>query len=380
MKILFSGCLLAASAGMMAGCHDAAPSAQTPVETMTARVVESRQLAAPVEIRSTGTVHARQTAIVSAEVAGRIQQVLVRAGDHVRAGQTLAVLDDADLRSSLARARAEMTAAQNEETAAGSDAKLAASTLKRYQQLESEKSVSPQEMDEVARRAQAAAAHFDAARAQTQAAEAEERGARAMLGYMRLTAPFEGVVTARLADPGTMATPGVPLLQIDQAGALQLDATVDESMIGAIHKGLKTQVTMDSAGTAPLDGTVAEIDPAADPASHSFLVKIDLPASKQMNAGQLSAGMYGTAEFANGMRQAILIPRSAVVERGSLACAYVLDAEGIAQLRYLTLGSQQGNLVEVLSGVAAGEKLVDAPLDRDFAGKRVLSVNGEVQP
>jgi RND family efflux transporter MFP subunit len=196
-----------------------------------------------------------------------------------------------------------------------------------------------------------------------------------MMSYTRLVAPFAGVVTARLADPGTVATPGVPLLQVDQAGALQLDATVDESAISTVHKGMKVPVTIDGASSAPLAGTVAEIDPAADPASHSFLVKIDLPSSRQ-----LAAGMYGTAEFVHGLRQAILIPRTAVVERGSLACAYVLDAEGIAQLRYLTLGAQQGDQVEVLSGIAAGEKLVDAPLDRDFAGKRVVSANGEVQP
>jgi hypothetical protein len=111
---------------------------------------------------------------------------------------------------------------------------------------------------------------------------------------------------------------------------------------------------------------VAEIDPAADPSSHSFTVKIDLPSSSQ-----LRAGMYGTAEFANGVRQAIVIPRSAVVSRGSLVCAYVLDAQGIAQLRYLTLGAAQGNLVEVLSGVSPGEQLVDDPADRDIAGKRI---------
>jgi hypothetical protein len=85
--------------------------------------------------------------------------------------------------------------------------------------------------------------------------------------------------------------------------------------------------------------------------------------------------MYGTAEFANGVRQAILIPRSAVVSRGSLSCVYVLDGQGIAQLRYITLGAVQRDRFEVLSGVSAGEKLVDAPSDRDLAGKRI-----EVQP
>jgi hypothetical protein len=81
--------------------------------------------------------------------------------------------------------------------------------------------------------------------------------------------------------------------------------------------------------------------------------------------------MYGTAALSNGVRQAIFIPRSAVVMRGSLASAYVLDSQGIAQLRTLTLGAAQGNLVEVLSGISAGEKIVDAPEDRDLAGKRI---------
>jgi RND family efflux transporter MFP subunit len=370
MKILLRASLLAVSATAMAGCHGGEIASQAVVQTMQARVVESQQQQVPLNVRSTGTVHARETAIVSTQVMGRIQQILVREGDSVRAGQTLVVLDDAALRASKDQAQDAVKAAQSEQTAAQTDAKLAASTLDRYKQLQAEKSVSPQEMDEVSRRAEAAAARLEAVRAHTDAARAQESGARTMLGYTRLLAPFAGMVTARMADPGTMASPGVPLLQVDQAGALQLDATVDESAISAIHKGMKAQVEIDGGNSTSLAGTVAEIVPAADSASHSFLVKIDLPSSSQ-----LRAGMYGTAEFANGTRQAILIPRSAVVMRGSLASAYVLDGQGIAQLRSLTLGATQGNLIEVLSGISSGEKLVDAPSDRDLAGKRI-----EVQP
>ena len=366
MKIVLRASLLAVLAAIVAGCRGGEPASPAVVETMQARVVESKQQQVSLNIRSTGTVHARETAVVSAQVVGRIQQVLVREGDSVRAGQTMVVLDDAALRASANQAEAGVTAAQDEQVAAQTDATLAASTLERYRQLQTEKSVSPQEMDEVAQRAGAASARLEAVRAQTEAARAQESGAHTMLGYSRLVAPFAGVVTARMADPGTLASPGVPLLQVDQAGALQLQATVDESAIGAIHKGMKAQVAIDGTSSADITGTVAEIDPAADPASHSFLVKIDMPASSQ-----LRAGMYGTAEFTNGVRQAIVVPRSAVVSRGSLVCAYVLDANGIAQLRYLTLGAQQGNLVEVLSGISPGEKLVDDPTDRDLAGKRI---------
>ncbi len=157
---------------------------------------------------------------------GRIQQVMVHEGDAVRAGQTLVVLDDAALRSQLEQAQAGVKAAESAQAAAQTNAALATSTLNRYKQLESQKSVSPQEMDEVSRRAEAAASGVEAVRAQTDAARAQESSARTMLGYTHLVAPFAGVVTARMADPGTMAAPGVPLLQIDQAADLQLQATV----------------------------------------------------------------------------------------------------------------------------------------------------------
>jgi RND family efflux transporter MFP subunit len=369
MKTALSGMMLAVSAAMMTGCHGSDAATPPVNQTMQARVVESRQLEAPVNVRSTGTIHARESAVISAQVMGRIQQVLVREGDSVRAGQTLVVLDDAALHSSVAQAQAGVAAARNQQAAAEADAKLAASTLSRYRQLQAEKSVSPQEMDEVKGRAEAAAARLEAMRAQADAVRAQESGARTMLGYTRLVAPFAGVVTARMADTGTMAAPGVPLLQIDQTGALQLQTTVDESAIGAIHKGMKVEVAISGASLA-IAGTVAEINASADMASRGFTVKIDLPSSSS-----LRAGMYGTAEFPNGVRQAIFIPRSAFVMRGSLASAYVLDSQGIARLRTVTLGAAQGNLVEVLSGLSSGEKIVDAPSDRDLAGKRI-----EVQP
>ena len=370
MRLLLSGCLLAASSAMSAGCHSGGSAPVVATQTVQARVVESQQHETPVLVRSTGTLHARESAIVSAQVVGRIEQVLVREGDNVRVGQTLAVLDDAPLRATAHQAEAGVMAAQSQLAAAQTEANLAASTLERYKHLQEQKSVSPQELDEVGRRAEASAERVEALRAQSEAAKAQDSGARAMLGYTRLRAPFAGLVTARMADPGTLASPGVPLLQVDSVGPLQLQVTVDESAIGTLLKGMKVSVSIDSAPTANVTGKVAEIVPAADPASHSFTVKIDL-----VSSGRLRAGMYGTASFATGTHQAILIPRSAVVQRGSLACVYVLDSNGIAQLHYLTLGATQENNVEVLSGISAGEKLVDDPADRDLAGKRI-----EAQP
>ena len=373
MKLVLSGTILVGASALLAGCHSDTPVRSAAVESVQARVVESRQQEVPQAVRVTGTLHSRETAVLSAQVVGRVQQVLVHEGDNVAAGQALLVLDDSTMRASADQAQAAVKAAASQQAAAQTSADLAASTLARYKQLQAQKSVSPQEMDEVTRRAEVAVAQVEALRAQGSAAKAQAAGASAMLSYTRIRAPFNGVITSRTADPGTLASPGVPLLQIDSAGTLQFQTSVDESAIAAVHMGMKIPVTIDAMSSAT-EGTVAQIVPAADPASHTFLVKINVPSSKL-----LRAGMYGTAEFAMGRRQAVVVPRSAIVMRGSLPCAYVLDSNGIAQLHYVTVGHEQTGIVEVLSGMSAGEKLVDDPADRDLAGKRIDAQTGRQQ-
>jgi multidrug efflux pump subunit AcrA (membrane-fusion protein) len=143
-------------------------------QTVQARVVESRVQEVPVNLRSTGTVHARETAVVSGAGDGPHPAGAGARGRQRPGGQTLVVLDDAALRSQVEQAQAGVKAAQNAQAAAQTNAALATSTLDRYKQLESEKSVSPQEMDEVSRRAEAAAANLEAVRAQTDEARAQE--------------------------------------------------------------------------------------------------------------------------------------------------------------------------------------------------------------
>lgn len=370
MKLPGTITLLALMSGAILGCRSNEPAKPAAVETVRARVVESKQELAPLIVEATGALHSRQTATLSAQVVGRVQQVLVHEGDSVSVEQTLVILDDATLKSAAEQAEAGVTAAEHQQLAAQANADLAASTLARYRQLQLQKSVSPQELDEVTRRAEAAAAQVDALRAQTNAMRAQQAGSRAMLRYTRIVAPFAGVVIGRMVDPGALASPGVPLLQIDSAGPLQLQATVPELAIAFVRQGMKISVSVDGAPGVDPAGTVSEIVPAADASSHSFLVKIDLPSSKE-----LRAGMYATGQIPTGTKQAIVVPRSTIVIRGSLPCAYVLDSNDIAQLRYVTLGSSHGDAVEVLSGMAGNEKLVDNPADRDLAGKRI-----EVQP
>jgi RND family efflux transporter MFP subunit len=357
---------------LLAGCSHSVPAPSAP-PTVEAQLVHSAAAQTPGSIPATGTLHAKETAVISAQIPAQIRRVLVQPGDRVRAGQLLVTLDAGAQDATLNEASQAAAAAHLEQMAAQCDASLAAETLARYRILLQQKSVSPQEFDEVEKHSQAAQLRLGSYEAQSHQAQAAVSGARTQLGYTMLRAPFSGVVTARLADPGTLAAPGVPLLQIDREGPLQVYATVDESLIGSIRLGMKMPVAVDAAGAGGLFGTVAQIVPAADPASRSFLIKLDLTPGKV-----LRAGMFATVQFPGAARSMILAPQSAVVLRGSLDCVYELDASGIAQLRYVTLGSPHGDQVEILSGIGAGETLVNNPGERDLAGKRIESA-GEVQ-
>ena len=213
---------------------------------------------------------------------------------------------------------------------------LAEATLKRYQQLYEKKSVSPQEFDEIKARYQSAEARRDMARAGQAQATAALTQAQTSLGYTRIRAPFAGVVTEKKADAGALASPGMPIFTIEDTRNYRLEATVDESDIASCPRRAESaSVTIDALGNVQISGKVVQIVPAADPASRSFLVKVELPAD-----ARLRSGLFGRARFSRGERSALLIPRTSLVERGQLQGVYVLDANQIAGLRYVTLGQE----------------------------------------
>lgn len=360
LAILVASLLIAAT-----GCSktDVRPTEPPIVSGLAVAQVEEKQV--PKTLDAAGTVHARESASLSAQMMGRVTSVLVREGDQVQAGQLLVVLDGAQALSDLERAHASVASSEAEVKGAENESALAKSTLARYEVLREKKSVSPQEFDEVQRRSQSAAARVESAKSMMLAAKASEDSARAVAGYARLHAPFAGYVTARHADPGSMATPGMPLLEVDKSGPLQLQATIDESLLPLVHRGMTLMVTI-AAATQPLSGHISEIVPAADPTSHSFLVKIDLSGMTGLHPG-----MFGTASIETGNHAALLVPLAAVVSHGSLNSLWIVDGNHIASLRYITVGTKHDTSVEVLSGLNAGETIVLSPGDRELGGKKI---------
>ncbi|HXX71728.1 MAG TPA: efflux RND transporter periplasmic adaptor subunit, partial [Candidatus Acidoferrum sp.] len=301
-------------------------------------------------------------------IMGTIIEIRAREGDRVQSGQILALIDAAQPRAAVEQATAAEAAAQKEVSAADSDFALAEATRKRYQQLYEKKSVSPQEFDEVQARYQSAEARRDMARAGQAQANAVLTQARTSLSYTQIRAPFSGLVTEKKADAGTLASPGMPLFSIEDTRSYRLEATVDESDIGVARLGQPVSTFLDALGSTDLRGKVEQIVPAADPASRSFLVKIELPVD-----ARLHSGLFGRARFSRGELVALLIPQSAIVQRGQLQGVYIIGANQIALLRYVTLGKSAGQQVEVLSGLQEGERLVAAPGDGELGGKRIAT-------
>jgi RND family efflux transporter MFP subunit len=346
----------------------AASQPAVPVSTATAAIETW-----PAIYEATGTVRARTSAVIAAKLMGYVREVKVQAGDRVREGQPLVMLDTRDLDVSSRRAEAardEVRTAVPEADGAVAAAKanldLAQVTFGRMRDLFQKKSISNQEFDEASAKLKAAQAAYDmtqARRVQLNATLArvdqEVRSTEVTRSYAQVLAPFAGIVVSKAIEPGSLAVPGAPLLTIEREGAYRFEASVEEDHLAAIRVGQPVSVTLDTIDRT-FDARVSEIVPAVDAASRAYTVKIDLPVLTA-----LRSGVFGRATFQLASRSLLAIPAGAVIERGQLQSVLVADS-GVARTRLITVGQKLKDRVEVLSGLSAGERVI-FPVPQDLA-------------
>jgi RND family efflux transporter MFP subunit len=270
-----------------------------------------------------GTVRPRLSAVIAAKITGTIEAVLVSPGQQVKSGDLLVQLDAREI-----KARLDQAAAARDQ---------AALDRARFQRLIKENAVSQQE--------------FDAVESRFRSAAAAAKEAETMLDYTRITAPFSGVVTRKRADVGDLATPGRPLLDLENPAELRLEADIPEALVANVQLGARLAVT---AGTPPLTvtGVVAEVAPAADALSRTFLVKLDLPAGAGLRSGQ-----FARVAVPVGETRSLSVPRGAVRVNGQMESVFVVEADR-ARLRLVKTGKAHGAEVEIISGLTAGERVV----------------------
>jgi len=283
-----------------------------------------------------GSVNSRFVAHLAAKLVARIEEVRVNLGDPVQVGQLLVRLDDREIRAKVDQARAALAAAEAE-------AELAAADLRRVRALFEREAATQQERDAAEARARSA----EAARARARQALNE---AEAVLAETTIVAPFSGVIAARMADPGDLATPGRPLLVVHDPTTLRFEANVAESAAAGLHVGQVLTVRIDN---PPLrvEVPVAELAPRAEMTSRTVLVKLTLPSDPRF-----LPGAYGSLEVPAGKRKTTLLPARAVLRRGQLEMVYVQDGDKTV-LRQIRTGKVYGEWVEVLSGLAPGTQV-----------------------
>lgn len=281
-----------------------------------------------------GNVEAAQRAVLSAKVTGVIDAVKVAPGARVTRGEVLATIDAREIKARLDSALAAQDQAQKD--------------FARIEKLLKSGSSTRQE--------------FDAATTRLRTADAALVEARTMLQYTEITAPFDGVVTRKLVEVGDLATPGKPLLEMENSSLLRFECEIPEALVDRVSMGAELPVTIDAAG-ATLSGKVSEIAPSASAGSRTFLVKLDLPAAEKLRAGQ-----FGRVRVPVRERPALLVAGAAVVRRGQIESVFVVE-EGTARLRLVKTGRKMDGQVEVISGLSGGESVVvrDAHLLRDGA-------------
>ncbi len=298
-------------------------------------------------------------------------------GDHVKRGQLLAVLDDRSAQAQMKGAEAGVNEAIQGEAevdqalkAATADRQFAEATFNRYKELLAKNSLSRQEFDGAEARFQAALANERAMEAKKQQvlarqqqARSQQDSARTYLSFSRIVSPIDGIVTAKSVDAGTVVMPGTPVLTVEDTARYRLEASLPEEYLPSAKAGASVSV---STGHGQFEGRVVEVVPAADVTSHTFLVKIDLPQGCHCRSGE-----YGQASFPIGEANSLAVPSSAVLDHGELQGIFVVAADGHVEYRLVKTGKTFGNRVEILSGLAAGERIAISQIDRLRDGARV---------
>lgn len=307
--------------GHAEGSEHRSPADERPPVAVEIATVEAAELEGTEEV--VGTVRAKLRATLEAKVSGQIASLGVSVGDRVTKGDLLAELSVSEVRAQLVEARAVLEQAEQD--------------LRRTRRLFEDDAASQRDLD-------ATEARFRVARAKV-------REARSVLDYARIEAPFDGVVTHKLADVGDLATPGRPLLEVEDPSALRLEVAVPEALSRFVGLGATLDVEVDALD-APTTGTVAEIAPSVDPNSRTLLVKLDLPQAERLRAGQ-----FGRALVPTGRAEVLRVPEDAVVRRGQLEMAFVVH-EGRAVMRLVKTAKRTGDQLEVVSGLEPGEVIV----------------------
>jgi len=358
MKAIKPAALALALAFALSGCgeKDQQQQATAGAAAVKAHVVVVQKTVLPIIATAPGGVIAEQQAQIASRLMGFIREMNVHEGQSVVAGQRLFTVDPTDIQGQVSQAKAGLAQAE----AALADAK---SDYTRFGNLYKEEAIPKLQWDKVR-------LQYQVAQQQAAAARAGLGTAAAQMRYATLTAPFAGIITQKMANVGDLAAPGRPVLMLENPSKLQVQTNVSSEVFAHLKLGDSVSLEAGDTGTA-VTGKIARLVPAADPATHTYLVKIDLP-----QGSGLKSGMYVLVSFAIGQREGVRVPQSAVLDRAGITGVFVVDAQGIAHYRMVRVGEASDGQVEIQAGLAPGERVVTSGTAKLQSGDRIVNGAG----
>lgn len=294
------------------------PVADLPTETVQTMVITTQEGHPQTEV--VGTVKSVNQAVIAAKVTGAIEEMPVVLGSAVKAGDLLIKISAGEISAKVLQAEAQLAQAKR--------------NLERERKLLQKNAATPESVKSL--------------EDIYMVADAAHREAVTMLGYTSITAPFDGVITRKMASIGDLATPGTPLLQLESDGRLQVETSVPEALVLQVHPGDTLAVHIPVAGL-DLQGKVAEIGPAADPLSRTATVKLDIGSSPLLRSGQFARVIIPGKE-----KVSLFVPSTAIRTFGQMEQVFVIEGNK-AHLRLVRTGAVIGAETEILAGLDQGE-------------------------
>jgi RND family efflux transporter MFP subunit len=331
----------AAVALLSAACADEEPAVGRVVDPSSIETIVVSSRSTALERLLDGSIEAVNQGTVAAQTSGRVAEILYDVNDFVPAGAVIVRLHATEQQAGLKQAQAALQEAKARELEAQTRYKRVADMYERQV-------VPKAAFDE-------ATAARDSAAARLAATHAALESAKEGVNYTEVRAPYAGVVTKRLVQAGETVHPGTPLMSGLSLQFLRVAVDVPQSSVDAIRRIKQAAVYVEG---RRVEVSKLTIFPEAAKPSNTFRARLELPE----NAADLYPGMFVKVGFVVGEVQRLLVPLRSIVERGEVTAVYVLDADGRTSLRQVRFGHRFGEDVEVLAGLAEGDRVALDPI------------------
>jgi RND family efflux transporter MFP subunit len=308
----------------------------------------------PLSYEVNGSIKAETVSTISSRVMGDIKKVHVNVGQRIKKGQLLVSIDDRAVAQKVSAAEEVYEETLRMLHSARERSMLADKTYNRLKELYDKAALSEQEFDSASTERNVRQNELKRATAMLARAEAGLKEARLYVGYTKVTAPIDSVVIKKHVSQGALASPGLPLVTIEDPSAFKLEVNVDARYQNLIEPGMDVEVNFEALGET-CTATVARVIPSIDPATRSFPVEIK---SGGKRPDGMRTGLYAKVTFTVGAKDAILVPAVSVVKKGQLEGVYLVTDDGVVVYRLIRSGEAYKDKVTVLSGLRAGDRII----------------------